>query len=107
MQLPERYESNATTCGKRLVLELTVENHPGVMSHVCGLFARRAFSMEGILCLPVGIKETSKIWIRLARNGHEEQVLKQLRKLADVREIRLHAADHQGFAQAEQYFIAN
>ena len=24
------------------ILELTVDNHPGVMSHVCGLFSRRA-----------------------------------------------------------------
>ena len=26
-----------------VILELTVRNHPGVMTHVCGLFARRAF----------------------------------------------------------------
>ena len=26
------------------VLRLRVRNHPGVMSHVCGLFARRAFN---------------------------------------------------------------
>ncbi len=23
------------------------------MTHVCGLFARRAFNVEGILCLPI------------------------------------------------------
>lgn len=27
-----------------VILELTVRNHPGVMTHVCGLFARRAYS---------------------------------------------------------------
>lgn len=27
----------------RVTLLLTVRNHPGVMSHICGLFARRAF----------------------------------------------------------------
>ena len=36
------------------ILRLLVRNHPGVMSHVCGLFARRAFNVEGILCLPIG-----------------------------------------------------
>ncbi len=36
-----------------VILELTVRNHPGVMTHVCGLFARRAFNVEGILCLPI------------------------------------------------------
>ncbi|MDF3008108.1 MAG: ilvN [Enterobacter kobei] len=30
-----------------VILELTVRNHPGVMTHVCGLFARRAFNVEG------------------------------------------------------------
>ena len=37
----------------RTVLELTVNNHPGVMSHVCGLFSRRGYNVEGILCMPV------------------------------------------------------
>jgi len=36
------------------ILELTVQNHPGVMTHVCGLFARRAFNVDGILCMPIG-----------------------------------------------------
>jgi acetolactate synthase-1/3 small subunit len=38
----------------RTVLELDVNNHPGVMSHVVGLFSRRAYNVEGILCMPVG-----------------------------------------------------
>ena len=45
----------------RTVLELTVRNHPGVMSHVCGLFSRRAFNVEGILCMPVGEGRESRI----------------------------------------------
>jgi acetolactate synthase I/III small subunit len=35
------------------VLELLVQNRPGVMVHVAGLFARRAFNLEGILCGPL------------------------------------------------------
>ena len=42
-----------------VILELTVRNHPGVMTHVCGLFARRAFNVEGILCLPIQGSEHS------------------------------------------------
>ena len=38
------------TVSDNVILELTVRNHPGVMTHVCGLFARRAFNVEGILC---------------------------------------------------------
>jgi acetolactate synthase-1/3 small subunit len=33
------------------------------MSHICNLFARRAFNVEGILCMPVGSGETSRIWL--------------------------------------------
>ena len=39
--------------GRGIVLRLLVRNHPDVMSHVCGLFARRAFNVEGILCMPI------------------------------------------------------
>ncbi|WP_421720649.1 ACT domain-containing protein [Aeromonas salmonicida] len=45
----------------QVILELTVRNHPGVMSHVCGLFARRAFNVEGILCLPLKDGKQSRI----------------------------------------------
>ena len=38
------------TTHDNVILELTVRNHPGVMTHVCGLFARRAFNVEGIAC---------------------------------------------------------
>lgn len=38
-----------------IALELIVRNHPGVMTHICGLFARRAFNVDGILCLPMKI----------------------------------------------------
>ena len=38
----------------RPVLEIDVNNHPGVMSHVVGLFSRRAYNVEGIICVPVG-----------------------------------------------------
>ena len=31
------------------VLKLTVNDHPGVMSHVCGLFARRCYNLEGVM----------------------------------------------------------
>jgi len=50
-----------------MALRLTVHNHPGVMSHVCGLFARRAFNVEGILVTPQpgpdGRGTTSRIWL--------------------------------------------
>jgi len=86
------------------VLELTVENHPGVMSHVCGLFSRRAFNMEGILCMPVGDGGLSRIWVLVDVNGRLEQMVRQIQKLEDVREVRRHGADHDVFVRLEELF---
>jgi len=106
MQPPERKEP-ITKNGKHLILELTVENHPGVMSHICGLFARRAFNMGGILCMPLGIGKMSKIWIKVEQSGQVGQIVKQLRKLEDVQEVLFHGAEHQIFLRLEEYFTTS
>jgi acetolactate synthase I/III small subunit len=66
------------------VLRLRVRNHPGVMSHVCGLFARRAFNVEGIVCLPVADGTRSIILLLVPDDARLEQMMAQLRKLEDV-----------------------
>ena len=71
-----------------------MHNHPGVMSHVCGLFARRAFNVDGILCMPVASGKQSRIWLRVMEDTRLNQVIQQLEKLEDVIHVRLHAADH-------------
>lgn len=87
-------------------LELTVRNHPGVMSHICGLFARRAFNVEGILCMPVGDGHESRIWLQVNEDARLAQMIKQLEKLEDVLAVRRHAADHQVFVRLEEFFQA-
>lgn len=89
---------------RQAVLELTVDNHPGVMSHVCGLFARRAFNMDGILCLPLGDGSVSRIWLRVQEGDRLDQVENQLRKLNDVRAVRRHPPDHAVFNRLEGFF---
>lgn len=42
----ERIDTSTTP---RAVLEIDVNNHAGVMSHVVGLFSRRAYNVDGIL----------------------------------------------------------
>ncbi|MGE5678960.1 MAG: ACT domain-containing protein [Pseudomonadota bacterium] len=73
-----------------IVIELTVNNHPGVMSHITGLFARRAFNLEGILCGRIGDGRTSKIYLLVTRDDRLDQIIKQVRKLYDVLDIKLH-----------------
>ena len=82
--LPE----STASASEGVVLRLLVRNHPGVMSHVCGLFARRAFNVEGILCVPVGDHTRSAVLLLVHDDNRLEQLLRQLRKLEDVVEVQ-------------------
>jgi acetolactate synthase-1/3 small subunit len=66
-------------------LSVIVENRPGVLSRVTGLFSRRGFNIES---LAVGTSEepgVSRITIIcVADDAKIEQVMKQLNKLVDV-----------------------
>ena len=91
--------------GLTTVLELTVNNHPGVMSHVCGLFSRRAYNVEGILCMPVGNGRQSRIWLLVHDDDQPlGQMIEQILKLEDVLNLRRCTADHEVFVQLEAFF---
>ena len=66
------------------ILRLTVNNHPGVMLQICGLFARRNFNLDGIFCTAIEQSRTSCIWLKVDETDKLEQVIKQLVKLEDV-----------------------
>jgi acetolactate synthase-1/3 small subunit len=90
------------------IIELTVDNHAGVMSHITGLFSRRAFNLEAILCAPVGAGETSRMYLLVNRDERLEQIVRQLEKLADVRIVAVRDDfDHTVFARIEELLIAN
>ncbi|MFT4171637.1 MAG: acetolactate synthase small subunit [Rhodocyclaceae bacterium] len=90
----------------KVVLELSVRNHPGVMSHVCGLFARRAFNVEGILCMPIGGGAESRIWLSVRDDARLPQMISQVEKLEDVLAVQRHGAEHRVFEQLESFFAA-
>jgi len=90
----------------RAVLEIDVRNHAGVMSHVVGLFSRRACNLEGILVMPVGTGETSRVWLKVREDQRLPQMVKQVEKLEDVLSVRRHAADHAVFERIEVFFQA-
>jgi len=101
MNAINKNEQNALS---RAVLEIDVNNHPGVMSHVVGLFSRRAYNVEGILCLPVGDGSCSRIWLLVNEDQRLAQMMKQVEKLEDVIAIRRHHADHAVFQDLEAFF---
>ena len=73
----------------RHTLSILVENKPGVLTRVAGLFARRGFNIES---LAVGLSEDSQLSrITIVIDGDEhpvDQVTKQLHKLINVLKIR-------------------
>lgn len=69
------------------VLRLMVRNHPGVMSHICGLFSRRSFNLDGIVCLPISDGARSEMLLLVKDDARLEQLILQLQKLEDVIEV--------------------
>jgi len=69
----------------RHTISVTVENRPGVLSRVVGLFSGRGFNIESLSVGEMIDPEISRITI-VTRGDDRiiEQVTKQLRKLVDV-----------------------
>ena len=85
------------------IVKLMVKNHPGAMSHITGLFSRRGFNLEGILCAPVNGGEESAMYLLVRNDERLEQIVKQLAKLYDVRTVAVQDdLDHTVFDRIEQ-----
>jgi acetolactate synthase-1/3 small subunit len=69
-------------------LSVLVENKPGVLARVSGLFSRRSFNIESLAVGPTEHPEISRITILVSVEGAAlEQVTKQLNKLINVIKI--------------------
>jgi len=70
-------------------LSVLVENSPGVLARVAGLFARRAYNIERLTVGPTANPEVSQMDIVVSVEGHAlEQVIAQLDKLINVISIK-------------------
>ena len=104
MQKKLQVETTALGCdNKTAILELTVNNHPGVMSHICGLFSRRAYNLEGIICLPIERGDTSRMWLKVDEEDKLVQVIKQIEKLPDVISVKNHKVGHMIFSNLQSF----
>ncbi|WP_462324354.1 acetolactate synthase small subunit [Desulfoplanes sp.] len=69
----------------RHVLSILVENEPGVLSRVAGLFSGRGFNIESLNVAPTLEKGVSRMTIcTIGDDQIIEQIIKQLRKLVTV-----------------------
>ncbi|AJM77359.1 acetolactate synthase small subunit [Rathayibacter toxicus] len=70
------------------VLSLLVEDKPGLLTRVAGLFARRGFNIESLAVGPTEIDGLSRITVAVdVEDLPLEQVTKQLNKLVNVIKI--------------------
>ncbi|GAB4099636.1 acetolactate synthase small subunit [Sinomonas halotolerans] len=72
----------------RHTLSVLVEDKPGVLTRVAGLFARRAFNIHSLAVGPTEVDGVSRITVVVDAEGDLlEQVTKQLNKLINVIKI--------------------
>src|SRR5436190_23985717 len=70
------------------ILTVTVENKPGVLSRVAGLFSRRGFNIVSLAVSPTDDERFSRMTIVVdAESAPREQVVRQLNKLVTVIQI--------------------
>ena len=75
--------------GRKHVLSILVENKPGVLARVAGLFARRGFNITTLAVGPTDDPTVSRITLTVDGAAHPiDQVTKQLHKLVNVIKIR-------------------
>jgi acetolactate synthase I/III small subunit len=75
--------------GRKHVLSIVVENKPGVLTRIVGLFARRGFNIDTLTVGPTDDEHTSRITLTVDGAMHPiDQVTKQLHKLVNVLKIR-------------------
>ena len=75
--------------GRKHVLSIVVENKPGVLTRIAGLFARRGFNIDTLTVGPTDEDRISRVTLTLDGAVHPiDQVTKQLHKLINVLKIR-------------------
>ncbi|MBO6239370.1 MAG: acetolactate synthase small subunit [Butyrivibrio sp.] len=73
---------------QKKVFQLLVDNNPGTLSRISGLFSRRGYNIESITAGTTADPRFTRITI--VASGDDvilEQIEKQVRKLVDVRDI--------------------
>jgi acetolactate synthase-1/3 small subunit len=87
-------------CNMQRVYSLIVDNNPGVLSRIAGLFSRRGYSIDSITAGMTADPRFTRITV--VASGDElilSQIEKQVRKLEDVREIKVLKDDESVFRE--------
>jgi acetolactate synthase I/III small subunit len=89
LNLEDLQASGGIRTGRRHVLSILVEDKPGVLARIAGLFARRGFNIDSLAVGPTDDASMSRITLTVDGAAHPiDQVTKQLHKLVHVIKIR-------------------
>ena len=89
LNLEELEAAGGIRTGRKHVLSILVENKPGVLARIAGLFARRGFNIQTLAVGPTADPTISRITLTVDGAAHPiDQVTKQLHKLVNVIKIR-------------------
>ncbi|MBO3128774.1 acetolactate synthase small subunit [Dermatophilus congolensis] len=73
---------------KRHILSVLVQNHPGVLARVAGLFSRRGFNIDSLAVGPTEDPKVSRMTVVVdVEDLPLEQITKQLNKLVEVLKV--------------------
>ncbi|NTS77463.1 acetolactate synthase small subunit [Catenovulum sp. SM1970] len=69
----------------RRILSIVLENEPGALSRIVGLFSQRGYNIDSLTVAPTDDETLSRITITTYGDDHViEQITKQVNKLVDV-----------------------
>jgi acetolactate synthase I/III small subunit len=89
LRLEDLEASGGIRTGRKHILSILVENKPGVLARIAGLFARRGFNIDSLAVGPTDDTSMSRITLTVDGAAHPiDQVTKQLHKLVHVIKIR-------------------
>jgi acetolactate synthase-1/3 small subunit len=89
ISLEELEAAGSLHTGRKHVLSILVENKPGVLTRIAGLFARRGFNIDTLTVGPTDDEHISRVTLTVDGALHPiDQVTKQLHKLINVLKIR-------------------
>src|SRR5215210_3449168 len=89
LTLEELEAATGVRTGRKHILSILVENKPGVLTRIAGLFARRGFNFDTLAVGPTDDERLSRMTLTVdGAMDPSDRVTKQLHKVVNVSKIR-------------------